>query len=249
MRRLRAFTLLETIIALGVAVVVLGATVAARRATLQNSQVSESQSIMDSLVNDSLNKVRLTHETNPASFAIALTGLAGGITTGTEYAVPYVPSTIANGNFQLDWCTYPDVKAACAAVSTTVKGSAWVTRDLMTNIFTAVGATKAEIVAIKRTDLPGSFQVIDEATYDKVTNASNSAIATGTVGYDFYNRQVKIVTNKEDLSGPSPSPTYSVTGKKYVYYTATVTVWPYGQNVTTGVSRSITFADSSAAIQ
>ncbi len=239
------FTLLETVIALGVAVVVLAASVSARQYLLRNAQVTEQQTIMVSLINDTFSKLQTTRQASPADFGSQL-----GTVVTSAYVVPY---TLAIGgapkNVQLKWCQLaPLADVICNGYTTTVRDSSGGGTTIA-----AFGTNNAEIVAVPTTVTAGAFQLIDFAAYTKDQNASNSLAGktitaglpgVGTAGYTYYYRQVMITKAKEAVQKPGFGGDAS---KQYVYFVAKVTVWPYGANQSAGVTRSTIFADVTGA--
>jgi Tfp pilus assembly protein PilV len=241
------FSLLETVIALAVAVLLLGASVAGRTYLLQNAQINQQQTIMTTLANDSIEKARLTRSAYKTDLFDGFGDSANEPAVNTTaYLIPHTVQFNADLSAQLSWCAYVPSKPAYTQPAGCDSLSAAVGIFGSTPTFASLikAGKQAEIVAVAKTATSHSnnFQIIDTANYDDASNSAKSPSAQVVVGsgddanYNYYYRQISVVKK-------CSAATTSIVNKNYQYYAFTVSVWPYLSNQASGISRTVTFAD------
>jgi prepilin-type N-terminal cleavage/methylation domain-containing protein len=238
MRR-SGFTLLETVIALAIAVIVMGAALSANRVVQRNAQVAELKAEQEAILSDTIDLLTLSHNTlrsqSPATalpFSNAFVGL--GVNAPLRIA-PYRfrqqdPLSTTDPSV-IKWCT-PSDGSCTGIVSTAGPTSGNYTMS------TALGAAGAEVIAVRKgAPVTGEPQVYD-FTYLPTSGgvAVTSLFADSTVhqqSWDFFRRQVTI-TNR------TANATY------FAGYVATISVWPMFNGVNRQgdvVTRTVVFTE------
>jgi type II secretory pathway pseudopilin PulG len=190
------FTLLETVIALLLGIVVLGASVTVSRTIQQNAALGEVRLEQQAVLNQAVDLITLTRQQNPSS--TALSSLVGS-SIGAAYLriLPYrTGSAVTNEPVPLDapmqiaWCSV-------AATCNVVKGYVGVTAGTAYTGANALSPT-AEIVAIRKgapSTTPIKPQLLD-FSHQYTTLATPILGYTTTTGesanYNYYRRGISV---------------------------------------------------------
>lgn len=228
------FTLLETVVALAIGVIVMGAALTANRAVQHNAQIAEQTAQEDAIINDTIDQLTMTSNATRINGVNLSTAFAGLGSNSPVRVAPYRFRQQSPLNptdpMVIRWCTPTD--ASCTGLleipspSTTIGDY---------SLGTALAANGAEVIAVRRTTpVSNEPQVYDFTYLPASTAVAGSTLfaddATAQTNWDFFRRQVT-VTNQ---TLPYPS------------YLATITVWPMvaGNNrQLESVTRTVIFTD------
>lgn len=231
MRR-RGFTLLETVIALAIGIIVIGAAVTANRVVQRNAQAAELRVTQESIANETISLMELTLNTQrqgaqPLSLAFDGIGTNAPVRTA-PYRFRQSDPLGAADPVVIRWCTPTD--ASCTGIISTA-GPATGSYSMAT----ALSANGAEVLAVRK----GAPVLGQPQTYDFTYLPTTGSVLATTLfadnsthqaDWDFYRRQVTITSQTT----------------QYPSYKVVVTVWPMlaGSNRTSeAISRTITLTD------
>lgn len=224
----RAFTLLETVIALAIGALVMGAAVTASRAVQNSVRVSNQRASIESIIDDTVltinmfqNEARYYH----VSLRDALPQLQ--VKGQVFRVIPYRLRGTGQGNLAPTDKTYlnlcADGLARCSGLISPVGPKV---NDGQYSMPTALSANGAEVIAVRRAPATLNQPQVYDFTYLPPTGA-NTTILFGDresdyTNWDFYRRQITIVY-----------PNAPVNNAIFYYYLVKITVWP----MTAGVNR------------
>lgn len=229
-----AFTLLETVIALVVAAIVMGAALTASRAIQRNARLSEVKAEQDTILNDTIEQLLLTQETVLQSGG-KLSDAFSTITPGTRaYIAPYrirtSPVLATTDPIALSWCT---PTAACASL---ISYAGLHTPTQFTMADALADASPGEVIAVRKGTPVSNQPQIYDMTYLPVAGAVGSTTlfaddpinqptvnSNNTItGWDFFTRRILIVnlTNCAISTGVSANCPAVPAGSQPLYYPA-----------------------------
>ena len=192
----RGFTLIETLVALAVAIAVLGAGVGATRSVHVLNQVNRNQAAMISIARDSVRLLEMIGNAAPSYSSVFLPG-------NTGYGIVVVDGTVPGTKEESGdvlWCSEERIAdpadTACSSYRPRVSIGA---ADELDEVFSYVG--RAELVAIGKpqgaftTNPPTRYRWFDNSSF--VTPNGNGleilyADGPSAPSYSFYRREVRI---------------------------------------------------------
>lgn len=228
----RGFTLLETVVALAIAIVVMGAALTANRVVQSNAQLTELTTQQEAILGDTINMLTLTHDTlrqGAQPFSSAFLGL--GVNSPLRIA-PYrfrqADPLQPTDPVVIKWCTPSNV--TCTGLISTAGPT-----NAQYAMSTALSANGAEVIAMRKT-----APVLGEPQLYDFTFLPSTGLVSGTTlfgdsdislkDWDFYRRQITVTNRSTQYGG----------------YAVTVSVWPMigGQDRTAStVTRTVIYTD------
>lgn len=241
MMRRPAFTLLETVVALAIGILVMGAALTANRVIQQNAQLSEIRAQEEALVNEAIELMQLTYATQESIDADLEDAFPWLGNNSPTRVIPYrVRLQTPESNIDpqgAQWC--PPSNNSCSNGSGDLvspagpdfEGGAY-------RMSSALSANGAEVIAVRRkTPNLTDPQVYDFMYLPSVGNVVSTTVfadrAADQGDWDFYRRRITLTKRP----GNTPFPAIEMT----------VDVWPMiaGQNRTAdGVSRLVIFSST-----
>ena len=251
----RGFTLIETLVALGIIVVVLGSSVTANRVLLSSIQSSEDKVQMEGIADEGVQLMQLMErqEANRAS------GSIGNYFANNTTAQWVVPHTVASATLStakdVDWCSEQRSSVGYNGVSAnSCKNTTSVVQicNASTKMSDVVALTGGELIGVRRAAIAAdntayaqlyySFTMARTAASDSPIRASDGA-CTATAGFDYYVRTMQVTR----IQGPEATAWFSkpiTTGKiTNKLYRLTVSVSKYLDASIKPVTRSVILTD------
>ncbi|HSI20550.1 MAG TPA: hypothetical protein VLA04_02465 [Verrucomicrobiae bacterium] len=215
-----AFTLLETVIALALAVVVMGAAVSANRAVQRNAAVTEMRTQQEALVQDAVDMITLTH--NALRSATPAQPLSDAFLPVTLTASPVriAPYRTRPGSQASITTTHPIHLLWCASGNPGCAGlvSPAGPTNASYTMSSALNVSEGEVIAVRK-GVPSALQnfIVEPQVYDftylPTTGTNTTTYFASDLNHqkdwDFYRRTISIATSTS-----------------YTGYSLTVAVWP-----------------------
>jgi type II secretory pathway pseudopilin PulG len=237
----KAFTLLETIISLAIAMVVMGAALTANRVVQRSAQLAEVKTQEEAILSNAFDMLNLTQNALQQTGKTFLTdgpnGTFYGMNTNVNSAIriaPYrfrqQPTLLSTDPSVIKWCTVTD--PSCAIGANNIISSAGPTSGNFT-MGSALSVNSYEVIAVHRTT-DAQPQIYDFGYLPSTTAVTSTSLAadnaTDQSNWDFYRRAISITNRTSPYAG----------------YTVTVSVFPMlnGQNrQSDAVTRTVFYND------
>ncbi len=225
-----AFTLLETVIALAIAIVVMGAVLTANRVVQNTSQVAELETQQEAILTDTFDLLTTTHNSLRQAGQPFSSAFNASVTAAPLRIAPYrsnVPVAVTDPE-AIKWCAFGD-SSSCPLIQSFARpiSGAYI-------MATALTVTGAEVIAVHKTVPAVNVPQIYDFTYVPIAGITPTPIyadrTADQVNWDFYRRKITIVSSTTPYPG----------------FTVTATVWPMvnGQNRQgQGISRTVVYTD------
>jgi len=261
------FTLLETLVAAVLVVIVLGSITLTNRTLSQGAQTAQANLQLNALADEAIDQVTLFHDTLPAGTKLSTAfGLSVSTTSVGLFAVnqtPLISGCSGTGCIQpglggpemIQWCnpTASDATGFCAATvaGTSRTGSGTTYAAMAADSALKLDGQSAELVAVRRTAYTKGYadwrQIVDASNPSKVGESFtvlSPATSSQATDWGFYLRtiQVKRLALPDTLPPLYSNAGLNAAALRQATYVVTVSVKNYSSNQNI-VRKTVTLTD------